>query len=429
MKEDYGMRVRLVLLALCLLFAVDTYASGPDSLALSRWKVGLSAGYHGNMMRFPGLSTDNYYKRGLGSSGVILLSAEYDFTKVVSVRPEFGFTDRGGSLYYRNIDEVESGVYRMKATYFDIRVPLVFNIPLQNTKLRPYAYISPIVGFVAGGWIKTDEYLVTGEMSPTMLNLSTGNIAAVYFAAAVGAGVKYPINILGNECHLSFEASYEYGFTNTYSKKERENASVSVNVMHGPTAGPRKNSGFELKVGIQVPLTIFCKRTPKSEEVVVEKVVEKVVVEKVVEYLPAVEEESADTKPCYTLREIQTMVNEGKEVHGKTICAVEDINFATGESTITEESIVYLKQVANILIETGLFVEVRGHTDNVGRDEANLQLSKERAKAVADYLVHRGVPKDKIVYKYFGESRPLASNETAEGRKLNRRVEFHLVNK
>ena len=99
------------------------------------------------------------------------------------------------------------------------------------------------------------------------------------------------------------------------------------------------------------------------------------------------------------------------------------------KKTITESSIEYLKQVANILIETGLFVEVRGHTDNVGREEDNLQLSKERAKAVADYLVHRGVPQDKIVYQYYGESRPLVSNDTPEGRKLNRRVEFHLVNR
>lgn len=421
------MRVRVLLLALFLLFTFDTYASEPDSLALSRWKIGISTGYHGNMMRFPGLSKDNYYRRGVGSSGVILLSAEYRFTNLLSIRPEFGFLDRGGSLYYRDVDDVSSGVYRMKATYFDIRVPLIFNISIPNTKFAPYAYITPVVSFVAGGWLKADEHLTTGEVRPTMLGLSNGNIAAAYFAAAVGAGVRYPINILGHECHLSFEVGYEYGFTNTYSKKERENASIGVNAMYGGYAGPRKNSGFELKVGLQVPLTIFCKRE-KREEVVVERVVERVV-EKV-EYVPVPDDVAKRTiKSCYTLQEIQTMVDEGKDVHGLTICAVEDVNFEEGKKTITESSIEYLKQVANILIETGLFVEVRGHTDNVGRDEDNLQLSKERAKAVADYLVHRGVPQDKIVYQYYGESRPLVSNDTPEGRKLNRRVEFHLVNR
>lgn len=425
------MRVRVLLLALFLLFTFDTYASEPDSLALSRWKVGISTGYHGNIMRFPGLSKDNYYRRGVGSSGVILLSAEYRFTNLLSIRPEIGFLDRGGSLYYRDVNEVNSGFYNMKATYFDIRVPLIFNISIPNTKLAPYAYITPIVGFVSGGWLKSEEHLATGEVHPTMLSLSNGNIAAAYFAAVVGAGVRYPINILGHECHLSFEAGYEYGFTNTYSKKERENASIGVNAMQGGYAGPRKNSGFELKVGLQVPLTIFCKRE-KQEEVVVEKVVEKVVervVEKV-EYVPVPDDVAKrNVKPCYTLQEIQTMVDKGEDVHGLTICAVEDINFEEGKKTITESSIEYLKQVANILIETGLFVEVRGHTDNVGREEDNIQLSKERAKAVADYLVHRGVPQDKIVYQYYGESRPLVSNDTPEGRKLNRRVEFHLVNR
>jgi OOP family OmpA-OmpF porin len=156
----------------------------------------------------------------------------------------------------------------------------------------------------------------------------------------------------------------------------------------------------------------------------VERVVEKV------EYVPVPDDVAKrSVKPCYTLQEIQTMVDKGEDVHGLTICAVEDINFEEGKKTITESSIEYLKQVANILIETGLFVEVRGHTDNVGREEDNIQLSKERAKAVADYLVHRGVPQDKIVYQYYGESRPLVSNDTPEGRKLNRRVEFHLVNR
>jgi OOP family OmpA-OmpF porin len=389
------------------------------------------------MMRFPGLSKDNYYHRGIGSSGVVLLSAEYRFNKIISLRSELGFADRGGSLHYRNVLDVSSGVYTMKTTYFDIRVPVIFDIPIPNTKFAPYVYVAPVVSFVAGGWIKTDETMLSGEVRPSMLSLSNGNIAAAHFAAEVGAGVRYPVRIAGHECHVSFEVGYEYGFTNTYSKKERENASVSVNTMQGAIVGPRKNSGFELKLGIQVPLNIFCKRS-KPQEVVVEKVVEKVVVEKVVEEKvvdmavesPQVADDVASrTKPCYTLQEIQTMVNAGMDVHGLTICAVEDINFTSGQSTITEDSIVYLKQVANILIETGLFVEVRGHTDNVGRDADNLELSKERAKAVADYLVRRGVPQDKIVYQYYGESRPLVSNDTPEGRKLNRRVEFHLVNR
>jgi OOP family OmpA-OmpF porin len=384
------------------------------------------------MMRFPGLLKDNYYHRGIGSSGVVLLSAEYRFNKIISLRSELGFADRGGSLHYRNVLDVSSGVYTMKTTYFDIRVPVIFDIPIPNTKFAPYVYVAPVVSFVAGGWIKTDETMLSGEVRPSMLSLSNGNIAAAHFAAEVGAGVRYPVRIAGHECHVSFEVGYEYGFTNTYSKKERENASVSVNTMQGAIVGPRKNSGFELKLGIQVPLNIFCKRS-KPQEVVVEKVVEKVVVEKVVDMAvesPQVADDVASrTKPCYTLQEIQTMVNAGMDVHGLTICAVEDINFTSGQSTITEDSIVYLKQVANILIETGLFVEVRGHTDNVGRDADNLELSKERAKAVADYLVRRGVPKDRITYKYFGESRPLVSNDTPEGRKFNRRVEFHLINR
>jgi OOP family OmpA-OmpF porin len=67
---------------------------------------------------------------------------------------------------------------------------------------------------------------------------------------------------------------------------------------------------------------------------------------------------------------------------------------------------------------------VEGHTDNVGADAYNMNLSKERAKAVMDYLVSKGVPATKISSVGYGEEKPIASNETEEGRSKNRRVEI-----
>lgn len=69
-------------------------------------------------------------------------------------------------------------------------------------------------------------------------------------------------------------------------------------------------------------------------------------------------------------------------------------------------------------------LEVHGHTDEIGTEESNLVLSKNRANAVRNYLVENGISGERITIQYFGETKPVATNETDEGRQLNRRVEF-----
>ena len=72
-------------------------------------------------------------------------------------------------------------------------------------------------------------------------------------------------------------------------------------------------------------------------------------------------------------------------------------------------------------------LEISGHTDNTGRDAFNQELSEERAKACYDYLVSQGVSSRRLSYVGFGETKPIADNDTREGRQLNRRVEFNLI--
>ena len=83
-----------------------------------------------------------------------------------------------------------------------------------------------------------------------------------------------------------------------------------------------------------------------------------------------------------------------------------------------DEQVNFLKQ------DIDLPVEIQGHTDNVGTKEYNLELSEKRANAVMNYLISKGVPKERLTAKGYGLSRPLASNDTKEGRTKNRRVQF-----
>jgi outer membrane protein OmpA-like peptidoglycan-associated protein len=82
--------------------------------------------------------------------------------------------------------------------------------------------------------------------------------------------------------------------------------------------------------------------------------------------------------------------------------------------------------VARLLADPRLRVRVAGHADASGSRASNLDLSKQRASAVLDYLVAAGVPADRVTAEAYGDTRPVAGNLTPRGRSLNRRVELVL---
>jgi OOP family OmpA-OmpF porin len=104
------------------------------------------------------------------------------------------------------------------------------------------------------------------------------------------------------------------------------------------------------------------------------------------------------------------------------------IEFDFGKSTIRHGSRALLDEAAKILNDyPDLQVEISGHTDSVGSDETNIALSEKRAESVKSYLVGKGVAEGSIKTRGAGPSEPLESNDTAEGRQKNRRIEFKLL--
>lgn len=103
------------------------------------------------------------------------------------------------------------------------------------------------------------------------------------------------------------------------------------------------------------------------------------------------------------------------------------VTFASDSAQITPAFYGTLDQVAATIAEyQDTRVQVAGHTDNIGSESANQQLSERRAQAVASYLVGRGVAATRVTTIGYGETQPIASNETADGRQQNRRVEIVL---
>ncbi len=102
------------------------------------------------------------------------------------------------------------------------------------------------------------------------------------------------------------------------------------------------------------------------------------------------------------------------------------IRFVTGKAEIDPACDRTMQQIASIMAEyPGFKVQVDGHTDSVGRPEANQRLSQARAEAVVNYLVQKkGVSASRLSAKGWGDQQPIADNGTEAGRAKNRRVDF-----
>jgi outer membrane protein OmpA-like peptidoglycan-associated protein/Tol biopolymer transport system component len=114
---------------------------------------------------------------------------------------------------------------------------------------------------------------------------------------------------------------------------------------------------------------------------------------------------------------------------GKKI-VLNNIFYDFDKSTLRSESISELDRLVLLMTENPTIkIELSSHTDNVGSDEYNMTLSQARAQAVVDYVITKGIDKDRLVAKGYGESTPIATNDTEEGRQQNRRTEFKILSK
>ena len=112
-------------------------------------------------------------------------------------------------------------------------------------------------------------------------------------------------------------------------------------------------------------------------------------------------------------------------MNNQQVIRLNNIFFEYDKHELKPESHRELYRMLRFLNENpGLKIEVSGHTDDAGEEAYNLELSRKRAVAVMRFLVLNGAPVDALSATGYGESRPLVSNETEQGRNINRRVEF-----
>jgi outer membrane protein OmpA-like peptidoglycan-associated protein len=119
---------------------------------------------------------------------------------------------------------------------------------------------------------------------------------------------------------------------------------------------------------------------------------------------------------------------ELKKVAIGTKIVLRNIFFDFDKATLRPASTAELERLHQLLVDVpSLKIEISGHTDNKGSAEYNKELSENRSKAVVDYLVSKGIAASRLKYAGYAFERPIASNETEEGRQLNRRTEFEII--
>lgn len=135
-----------------------------------------------------------------------------------------------------------------------------------------------------------------------------------------------------------------------------------------------------------------------------------------IEEEPIVKEDPVTTDPDVVVPEIGEAV------------VLNNIFFESGSAELMSASVVELNTLYNLLQDNPqIKIRINGHTDSVGTEDDNLILSDDRAKSVVDYLLSKGAAPNRLSYLGFGEAIPIASNNSPEGRKLNRRTEFEII--
>jgi len=134
---------------------------------------------------------------------------------------------------------------------------------------------------------------------------------------------------------------------------------------------------------------------------------------------------------CSTAQPIKSIANHIVSQHTDRglLMVLEAISFEEGQANLLPTSEKQLIEFTKIIQNAGdKVVLIEGYSDNIGDPNENLDLSKQRAEAVRNALIARGIKTNRLIADGFGHSRPVASNRTEEGRRKNRRVEIVIIN-
>ena len=126
-------------------------------------------------------------------------------------------------------------------------------------------------------------------------------------------------------------------------------------------------------------------------------------------------------------KDLETITVKIKIEPPKTF-VLDNVLFDTGKASLKPSSFKTLDELVELMkLKSNLVIEIDGHTDNKGPHDINMKLSEARSNTVRKYLIKKGIPSARVSSKGFGDTKPVASNKTEEGRTQNRRTEVNII--
>ena len=413
--------------------------------------IGIRGGVNFSDMKYTHDMVDRY-KHFLQPQGQIGLFGHFQLGQSgFSLRPEVTFIGRADSLEWYDVK------YRMKARYMDLRLPIVYNFRLpDNHVVSPYLMVVPQLNLAYGGMVSyhADDFL-NGVTAP----ITRADINRYDAGLMLGAGVDFLIPTGGIPVLLSAEAGYNFGLCNTFAQREikdnpdvaADNRSIIRNNFFGAELWQEKryNRGIEVALRIALPIDDSWRNAKEPLEQAIDeiKTIDTVIVENSrtdTIYITIDNTREPDTvvlyrnvdagsfdyirKDCYSFSEIYSFITLGIDISDKRMCFF-NINFDFDSYRLRSESKQPLDEVVMMMkAYPEMKIEVYGHTDSIGSDSYNENLSLQRAKSVVRYIQSRGIDGSRMTAVGYGEKYPIATNSTSEGRFKNRRVEIEVLN-
>jgi len=396
------------------------------SIPVSHWSIGIKSG--ASNFRIPPNAIKESDRDKLMVGGFL----DYTFNPFIGIGLEYDYNNYSGPYTYNNIKGNLDGVTN--------DLILVGSVNLSNA-FAPYR---------SGFWHFLNIY---GD---------GGGGVAFYRYALNNAQLKNKETLMGKlglNAEFTLNKSFNLSLAGQYNQYDSRNMSDATAIRNCDawiwTVGLRyKIGGKSLKHVRDINL---CEYSPKPIPSMIKNTYVKGETEETLNHLKDVVEENSAMKQ--KIQQLQKKAENAKTVavekklttenlslqqklqkmeedlkllstqkEGVVNLSLDNIEFKSGSNQLTSASNDILNQVAGILtsIEAWSTLMISGHTDNIGSVASNLKLSQSRALSVKRQLASKGVPASKIATSGWGESDPIATNDTPEGRQKNRRVEFEI---
>ncbi len=331
------------------------------------------------------------------------IRSEIYIGKLFSVSPTFLYTNRG--------EKISTATnYLLSSKNFDIAIPLSITFGHKRI-IRPFLSIAPVFEFTKGGIIGIEDIST---------NITKANHSLFSFGVTPSLGLKF---FLSEKMYISLEGGYHLGLSNTYSDMELSGSADALNAGTYTIKGARKNRAPEVMVSL-----IFLINKSHKEIITVDDLDEEIIDNiTIIDIEPEKMNIIIEEKANYTIDEIEKYIHDGVDVTNRKI-SFDNIEFEFNKSDLKDGSELVLNDIVDFIKKNPkVNIQINGHTDNVGSSDVNIKLSNGRAKAVCDYLISSGIKQNRITYKGFGDTKPIASNDMESDRAKNRRVEFQII--